>query len=650
MNINQIRIVTLVSIFIAGLLLYGFTMPSTVTFEDAGLFLQVCHFGGIAHPPGYPLFSLICTPLFSWLPFNPVIIGNSISAVFGALTACMLYLILRRLEISYWFAVLGAVLLTTAKAFWSQAIIIEVYTLNTLFTLTCLYLSIRFQQSGEERWLYLLIFCFCLGLSNHWPLMVLCLPGFAIIVLARWQKILSLCQSARLPGIILGSIFLGFLPYVWLFQAEPAFSYSGGLTSLQNFVSYFLRESFAGADQHAVSDGGDKINYIGWSLGHILVQNGLWFGLFFIPGFLLTYKRWGVHLYSGLLLILIFHAIVLCLLLGFDFDYIFRAVMSTYLLTAYMAALIFVIAGLQLCHERINSVPVRHLASASIVIFTGLTIFLNAQSNNRSEDTLAHDYAYGILTSLEDNAALVITSDAQAFPIGYLHNVVDIRPDVTLYHGGNLFFRDKLSGTTDDELAAAVEVLSGQRTVYSIGIPWLTTGTDLGIISVEDTDEFSPPALDKKLNALVAKLVLGYVNRESNQPHNLYFLHQLFYDASLHLTEYSTYHHLETAELNLMLDLQTTFPGVLATLAIALSNNRFNPSVEMLMALARPYIDNMPVETETLHIAYFYYYLSFIEKDKNSAADYLERSAGIYPVDDNPGFVAWTKRETAEQE
>jgi hypothetical protein len=313
-----------------------------------------------------------------------------------------------------------------------------------------------------------------------------------------------------------------------------------------------------------------------------------------------------------------------------------------------MAVLIFVIAGLQLCHERINSVPVRYLASASIIIFTGLTIFLNTQSNNRREDTLAYDYAYGILTSLEDNAALVITSDAQAFPIGYLHNVVGVRPDVTLYHGGNLFFKDKLSGATIDEFATAVEVLSRQRPVYSIGVPWLATGTDLGIISRQDSSEFSQPALNKNLNALVAELVLGYANRESNQPHNLYFLHQLFYDASLHLTEYSTNHHLEAAELNLMLDLQTTFPGVLATLAIALSNNRFNPSAEMLMVLARPYIDNMPVESETLHIAFFYYYLSLI--DRNSAADYLERSAAIYPADDNPGYVAWTNRVTPAQE
>jgi hypothetical protein len=192
--------------------------------------------------------------------------------------------------------------------------------------------------------------------------------------------------------------------------------------------------------------------------------------------------------------------------------------------------------------------------------------------------------------------------------------------------------------------------LSRQRTVYSIGIPWLTTGTDLGIISMEDTNEFSSPALNKSLNSLVGELVLGYANRESNQPHNLYFLHQLFYDASMHLTEYSTNHHLEAAELSLMLDLQTTFPGVLATLAIALSDNRFNPSAEMLMALARPYIDNMPVESETLHIAFFYYYLSLIEGDRNSAADYLERSAGIYPADGNPGYVAWTKRASTAQE
>ena len=38
--------------------LYAFTAPHTVGLEDDGLFILSSYFLGIAHPPGYPLFTL----------------------------------------------------------------------------------------------------------------------------------------------------------------------------------------------------------------------------------------------------------------------------------------------------------------------------------------------------------------------------------------------------------------------------------------------------------------------------------------------------------------------------------------------------------------------------------------------------------------
>lgn len=52
---------------------------------------MVCLYNGLAHPPGYPLFTLIC-PAFSqisWL--DPVISGNLISALFAALAGALIF-------------------------------------------------------------------------------------------------------------------------------------------------------------------------------------------------------------------------------------------------------------------------------------------------------------------------------------------------------------------------------------------------------------------------------------------------------------------------------------------------------------------------------------------------------------------------------
>ena len=47
--------------------IYGFTTPKTVTLEDDGLFIMASLDGGVAHPPGYPLFTFL-GHLFSFLP------------------------------------------------------------------------------------------------------------------------------------------------------------------------------------------------------------------------------------------------------------------------------------------------------------------------------------------------------------------------------------------------------------------------------------------------------------------------------------------------------------------------------------------------------------------------------------------------------
>ncbi len=64
------------------LVLYLFTIPRTVVLEDDGLFLMVAKHLGIAHPPGYPLFTGIAH-LFLQFPFGtdafPRTLGQRVS-------------------------------------------------------------------------------------------------------------------------------------------------------------------------------------------------------------------------------------------------------------------------------------------------------------------------------------------------------------------------------------------------------------------------------------------------------------------------------------------------------------------------------------------------------------------------------------------
>ena len=59
----------LVAAVLGPLALYAATLPRTVVLEDDGLFLMAGVHLGVAHPPGYPLYTLI-VHLFTRLPFG----------------------------------------------------------------------------------------------------------------------------------------------------------------------------------------------------------------------------------------------------------------------------------------------------------------------------------------------------------------------------------------------------------------------------------------------------------------------------------------------------------------------------------------------------------------------------------------------------
>ena len=87
-NDVTVRWVHITLIFFIAAFLYVSTMPRSITLEDAGLFQMVCHLGGISHPPGYPLFTLLCNQM---TVATSVIAGNLISVVFALLAIVVFY-------------------------------------------------------------------------------------------------------------------------------------------------------------------------------------------------------------------------------------------------------------------------------------------------------------------------------------------------------------------------------------------------------------------------------------------------------------------------------------------------------------------------------------------------------------------------------
>src|SRR5437773_5554242 len=88
------------AVFLAALLLFGWTLAPTVTLTDSGELILAAQGLGVAHPPGFPLWVMIAH-LASLVPVGNVAVRiNFSSAVFAALACATLTLVVADLVIT----------------------------------------------------------------------------------------------------------------------------------------------------------------------------------------------------------------------------------------------------------------------------------------------------------------------------------------------------------------------------------------------------------------------------------------------------------------------------------------------------------------------------------------------------------------------
>lgn len=189
----------------APLAAYVLTLSPSVGFIDSGELAAVVSTFGVAHPTGYPLFTILGR-LFSLipLPLLPIQQLNLFSALLCSASSAMAFLAFRRFllqsgrqgdtALATISAAGGALVLAFSETFWSQALAIEVYALHALFISTMLYILARLTDAVNEgqgtdgRWLAL--GCYVLGLSfgNHMTTILL-VPGLftACMMLYGWR-------------------------------------------------------------------------------------------------------------------------------------------------------------------------------------------------------------------------------------------------------------------------------------------------------------------------------------------------------------------------------------------------------------------------------------------------------------------------------
>ncbi|MEM7366626.1 MAG: DUF2723 domain-containing protein, partial [Pseudomonadota bacterium] len=398
-----------------------------------------------------PTFTLLCQGIASISPLPSVLTGNLVSALPAALCVALVFLVGLRLKPDPIFAGAFAFAVAVSQTFWSQAIIIEVYGLAALLFVASWWMLLEFVHSGDRRWWYGFTVVLGLGLANHWPLFVLSGPGLFVLVLDR-DRIASLltpwCVTAS--ALLLG---LGLTPYLSLFQTMPQIAIYGAVDGWQQFSDYVLRSAYS--DIHQVADSADRWAYLSW-----LVQlGGLQLGWIGIPlilgGMILSVGTFSAHHQLSHWFILLGPTLVLWMMIGFDFSPLYQAVFAPYPIIGFLSIALWAALAVSWFTGKLMTRQ-RWTVVAALAVTTAGPGWLQ---QDRSDSVLVDAYGRLVLNSLPSDAVLFVHGDNQTGPMGFLHGVEKIRPDVELRNWDNLVFNNRLVSAYAgfDEQAAALQ-------------------------------------------------------------------------------------------------------------------------------------------------------------------------------------------------
>jgi tetratricopeptide (TPR) repeat protein len=189
---------------------YLYTLAPDMTLQDSGELAVGSYYAGIPHPPGYPVWTIYTWFFTQFLPISNIAFRVGISSAVAAALACGLIALmvsrgssmviegiseLKTLERRWenWICMVSGFVSGALMAFngfmWSQAVIVEVYTLSVLSLTGVMACLLRWIYAPHQyRYLYLAFFWFGICFNNHQSLLVIAM-GLEVAIAAAWPRL-----------------------------------------------------------------------------------------------------------------------------------------------------------------------------------------------------------------------------------------------------------------------------------------------------------------------------------------------------------------------------------------------------------------------------------------------------------------------------
>jgi hypothetical protein len=187
-------------------------MCRTIYWGDTVEFIMIADTLGIAHPSGYPTFTML-GKLATMLPgvAAPIAV-NGLTAVTAGSGVFLFWLLARGWFASTWGAGLATAVWAACAEYWTQATAAEVYAFQVSVVAAILLVALRHaREPGAGSWIALCLL-WGLSLTNHLTAALLILP-VGYVAATTWRRFPVTIKRAAAG---LAAFVLGLLPYLYL--------------------------------------------------------------------------------------------------------------------------------------------------------------------------------------------------------------------------------------------------------------------------------------------------------------------------------------------------------------------------------------------------------------------------------------------------
>jgi hypothetical protein len=413
------KILLPVLLFLVSFALYEPRCALTPQESDGGEYATAAVTGSIVHEPGYPVYMAIARSVITFFePENPYYAMALFSTVCQSLAVALLFLVLRRLNLSYPLSFLAALAWGMYAPVFRVATDVEVFALHNLFLSLSLYIGLSMTSIVGA-----LAYGLALGLAAaHHQTIILWAPVFIYLGFSAFKgKTLIFALFLAILGLAFG--LSSYLTLMTVHVGKPILAFSPPET-FQELYNYILRAGYG--TFRITAQGGEPTESYIWHFLESAVLNipFAYFGLI-TPIFFLVFNRTWQALAWTLVAVLHWAFLALIIFPG-PIELIGEVASRFYGLVAFAGV---VLAGYIIGTQKISAVMEFFFGFVILVAF--MVVFPGVLQYADSRRDKIFDYeSKQLLTEITPGGILIAQSDRVAMATLYQSLALKHRPDV----------------------------------------------------------------------------------------------------------------------------------------------------------------------------------------------------------------------------